>query len=96
MYNFCTYWLQLKTEYITTHDAYLLVKEEIAYCEQYVTKSRQRLLQEFDKWYKESFIGQEDKNKPDEPPSEGTVFAEASNEPHDGLVVIHMYYVCAS
>ena len=65
--------MQLKTEYLSSRDSYQLVNEEIIYCEQFVAKSRQRLLEEFDKWYKESFIKQEDKNKTDESSSQETV-----------------------
>ena len=63
--------LQLKTEYLSSCDSYQLVNEEITYCEQFVAKSRQRLLEEFDKWYKDCFIKQEEKNKSEESVSQG-------------------------
>ena len=69
--------MQLKTDYLSSRDSYQLVNEEITYCEQYVAKSRQRLLEEFDKWYKESFIRQEDKNKPEDSASQGTISTKA-------------------
>ena len=77
IYYFLFFWLQLKAEYLSSRDSYQLVNEEITYCEQFVAKSRQRLLEEFDKWYKESFIRQEDKNKPEESSSQGTVPTKA-------------------
>ena len=70
--KFLICWLQLKTEYFSSCDSYQLVNEEITFCEQFVAKSRQRLLEEFDKWYKECFIKQEEKNKSEESVSQGT------------------------
>ena len=36
------------------------LRAEIPYCEQYVNQCRQRMLKEFDKWYKMAFVGGEE------------------------------------
>ena len=33
------------------------VQQEVEYCSQYVAESRRKLVEEFDKWYTSSFIG---------------------------------------
>ena len=42
-----------------------VVQHEGTYCSQYVSQSRSRLVEEFEKWYKAAFIGdtEEEKNK---------------------------------
>ena len=34
------------------------VQKEVAYCGQYVAESRRKLVEEFDKWYRVAFVGQ--------------------------------------
>ena len=36
------------------------VKQEILYCDKYVTQSRRKLLEEFEKWYKAAFLGDDE------------------------------------
>ena len=34
------------------------VQKEVEYCGQYVTESRRKLVEEFDKWYRVAFVGE--------------------------------------
>ena len=36
-----------------------VVRQEVGYCSQYVAQSRKTLVDEFDKWYRAAFVGEE-------------------------------------
>ena len=40
-----------------------VVQHEVTYCSQYVSQSRSRLVEEFEKWYKAAFIGDTEEEK---------------------------------
>lgn len=49
---------ELKTRYKTNFDELKNLKAEVQYCQRLVDQCRQRLIQEFDNWYAESFLNQ--------------------------------------
>lgn len=48
---------ELKLRYRRDYEELLNTKSEVIYCEKLVSQCRQRLLSEFDNWYAESFLG---------------------------------------
>ena len=60
---FLSVFLQLKVEYRMTKESVQALRAEIPVCEKSVNDCRQRMLKEFDSWYKEAFIGGEDKEE---------------------------------
>lgn len=50
--------IQLKATYREQYDSLQAVQQEVLYCSQYVEQSREKLLEEFEKWYRGSFIGE--------------------------------------
>ena len=57
------YSFQLKAKYKTNQVTIQALRAEIPHCEKHVNDCRQRLLKEFDTWYKEAFIGGEEKEE---------------------------------
>ncbi|XP_046327027.1 kinesin-like protein KIF9 isoform X1 [Haliotis rufescens] len=51
---------ELKQKYKTDYDELKRLKAEVQYCQKLVDQCRQRLIQEFDTWYNESFVSQGD------------------------------------
>ena len=39
------------------------VQQEVVYCSQYVTQSRGKLVEEFERWYRAAFIGDVEEEK---------------------------------
>lgn len=50
--------VQLKATYREQYDSLQAVQQEVLYCSQYVEQSREKLLEEFEKWYRASFVGE--------------------------------------
>ncbi|KAK3083432.1 hypothetical protein FSP39_022438 [Pinctada imbricata] len=50
----------LKTRYRNGHDELKTLRGEVQYCQKLVDQCRQRLIQEFDTWYAESFLSQDE------------------------------------
>ena len=46
-----------------TQESMQALRAEIPLCDKHVNNCRQRMLREFDSWYKEAFIGGEDKEE---------------------------------
>lgn len=53
----------LKTSYRTNYDDLKHLKTQFQYCQKLVDQCRQRLLNEFDKWYAESFLSNADEEQ---------------------------------
>lgn len=53
---------EFKTEYRAKYDELHKLKTEVVYCQKLVDQCRLKLIQEFDNWYSESFLGQADEN----------------------------------
>ncbi|XP_052080028.1 kinesin-like protein KIF9 isoform X1 [Mytilus californianus] len=49
---------ELKSKYKTDYDNLKNLKAKVQYCQRLVDNCRQKLIQEFDKWYSESFLSQ--------------------------------------
>ena len=56
--------IQLKKEYKENHGELKSVQSDITYCQKLVDQARQRLVQEFDMWYLESFVQLGDQTRP--------------------------------
>ncbi|CAL1534907.1 unnamed protein product [Lymnaea stagnalis] len=52
----------LKIDYRTRYDELHKLKTEVVYCQKLVDQCRLKLIQEFDNWYSESFLGQADEH----------------------------------
>jgi len=55
---------ELKKEYKENHGELKSVQSDISYCQKLVDQARQRLVQEFDMWYLESFVQLGDQTRP--------------------------------
>lgn len=60
--------LQLKSDYREKYEQLQVLNAELRYCKQYVEQSREKLLTEFDAWYRQSFL--DDDGVTDDGPSE--------------------------
>ena len=49
--------LQLKSNYREKYEQLQVLNAELRYCKQYVDQSREKLLTEFETWYKQAFVG---------------------------------------
>ena len=47
---------ELKSTYRADHEDFKTLKSEVQYCQKLVEQCRQKLVQEFDNWYSESFL----------------------------------------
>jgi len=55
---------ELKKNYKENHGELKCVQSDISYCQRLVDQARQRLVQEFDQWYLESFVQLGDQTRP--------------------------------
>ena len=53
-----------KKKYKENHSELKGIQSDISYCQRLVDQSRQRLVQEFDHWYTESFVNMGDQTRP--------------------------------
>ena len=57
----------MKQQYRSLYDNLTVVKKEIQFCQHKVDQSRSKMMEEFDFWYKQCYLGDNDQQGSDQP-----------------------------
>ena len=57
----------MKQQYRSLYDSLTALKKEIQFCQNKVDQSRQKMMEEFDFWYKQCYLGENEQQTNDPP-----------------------------